>query len=393
MSRLRILIATDQWSPDRVGGSARVAADSARALASRGHEIAVLAPAVAGLAAHASENGVEVFRVLRRHGLPQTIADPIVTRHAARELRGRDFDVAVAHQSTTGAGLAAARLGTPLALVFHASAVLEMRFLRPRVSRARRLALSALEPALVGLERAAVARAAGILVLSSFSRDLLLERHPAAEAKTHTVSGGVDVAFFEEPPEPSHEVRARYRVPEDALLLATARRLEPRMGVEELIRALAQLADERVVLVVAGDGIERDNLTRLSTTLGVSDRVRLVGRIAERELRSLYAAADLFVLPTIAYEGFGMSTVEALASGTPVLGTSVGATPEILAAIDRVLLVDRADPESLAAGVRRVLPTLGPELSARCAAVARTRYAWDAVIGHWEKALRTVARN
>lgn len=392
MRQLRILVATDQWSPDTIGGSARVAADSARALVRRGHELTVLAPAAPGLPEHANEDGVEVSRVLRRRSLPQTAADPIASWYAARTLRGRRFDVIVAHQTTNAAGLAAARLGAPLLYVFHASVVLEQRYLRRRTGLGPRAARVALDPLLVGLERSTVSRAAEILVLSAFSRQVLLDRYPGAAAKTRIVRGGVDDVFFDPPPEAAAEIRRRYGVREGGLLLATARRLEPRMGVDELVRALALVDRADAVLAVAGDGMERGRLGALATELGVSDRVRLLGRIPEPELRSLYAAADLFVLPTVAFEGFGMSTVEALAGGTPVLGTAVGATPEILGDLDPSLIAPRADARSLADGIERVLPLLGPGLRTRCAAYARERYGWDAVVTLWEEAIRAVAR-
>jgi glycosyltransferase involved in cell wall biosynthesis len=385
-------VATDQWSPDTVGGSARVAADTARALARRGHELTVLAPARPDLPKHALEDGVEVSRVLRRHGAPQTVADPLATRQAARTLRGRRFDLLLAHQTTNAAGLAAARLDAPLAYVFHASVVLEQRFLRRRTGVAPRLARVALDPLLVGLERSAIARAAGILVLSSFSREVLVERYPQARGKTRVVGGGVDEAFFAAPPEPPANVRRRYDVPDGGLLLAAVRRLEPRTGVDELLRALALHAAPHVFLAIAGDGMERERLGALARELGISDRVRFLGRIPERDLRSLYAAADLCVLPTVAFEGFGMSTVEALAGGTPVLGTAVGATPEILRGLDPSLVTAHADARSLADGLERVLPLLGAELRARCAAYARTYYSWEAAIPHWEEAIRAVAR-
>jgi glycosyltransferase involved in cell wall biosynthesis len=385
-------VATDQWSPDAIGGSARVATDSARALVRRGHELTVLAPAIPGVPEQALEDGVEVARVLRRHGVPQTIADPIATRQAARTLRGRRFDIVLAHQSTNASGLAAAGLGAPLVYVFHASVVLEERFLRRRAALGPRLTRIALDPLLVGLESVAVSRAAGILVLSSFSRDVLLGRHASAAQKTHAVAGAVEDVFFAAPPKPALDVRRRYGVPDGGLLLATVRRLEPRMGVDELLRALARVDGARLVLVIAGDGIERERLGSLADELGVSSRVRFLGRIPEDELRSLYAAADLFVLPTVAFEGFGMSTVEALAAGTPVLGTAVGATPEILTGLDPMLVTPRADAQSLAAGLERVLPRLGPELRERCAAYAQANYTWDTVITRWEEAIRAVAR-
>lgn len=387
---MRILVATDQWSPDVVGGSARVAADSARALAGRGHEVVVLTPAHPGHPAVENDSGVEVRRVLRRGRFPQTLADPVLAFRHGRSLRERSFDLLLAHQATNAAGLAAARLGAPLAFVFHASVVLEMRFLRRQLTGKPRAAMYALDPALASLERAAARRAAGILVLSRFSQQLVCSRHPAAAKRVHLVGGAVDDTFFAKPSDPE-QCRARLGIP-SGLLLFTARRLEPRMGVDILIEALARIDDDRVVLAVAGSGSTWKDLTRKVQELGLQDRVRLLGHVSDDDLRSLYAAADLFVLPTVAYEGFGMSTVEALAAGTPVLGTAVGATPEILANLGPEFIVLQAEPDSLAAAVRRVLPKLGPDLRARTRRIADERYRWDNEILRWEEALLAISR-
>lgn len=384
---MRILIASDQWSPDTVGGSARVAADTARSLAARGHSVTAIVPEQPGHVARTIEAGVGVLRVLRRHGLPQTLADPYSTRRAARQL-GLEFDVLLGHQSTTASGLAAGLPGVPLVLVYHASAVLEGRFLRSRVGRGKRLGLRALDPAHVALERRSVARASRILVLSAFSRGLFDDQHPGAAARVRQVRGGVEASFLAPPLEPTDAVRARHGISPDALFLLTTRRLEPRMGLEELLAAVAIAGDPRLTLALTGDGGQRESLEKLARSLGVEQRIRFLGRVSESELRALYAAADLFVLPTVAYEGFGMSTVEALASGTPVLGTAVGATPEILAPIDEALIVPRAEAGALAEGLRRVIPRLTPELRARCADRARAEYAWESAILPWEAALQ-----
>jgi glycosyltransferase involved in cell wall biosynthesis len=387
---LRILVATDQWSPDVVGGSARLAADSARALARRGHDVVVLTLADPNLNEIGNEAGVHVMRVLRRGPFPQTLADPFSSYRHARSLRKRDFDVLLAHQTTNAAGLSAARLGAPLAFVFHASVVLEMRFLRERLSRIRGASLYALDPVLVALERTAVQRASGLFVLSRFSKELLCGRHQKARGRVHLVGGAVDDTFFAEPGDPQ-ACRERLGIPPGCLLF-TARRLEPRMGVDILIEALALIEDERVVLAVAGSGSSHEALVRRVEGLGLRHRIRLLGRVSDDDLRSLYAAADLFVLPTVAYEGFGMSTVEALAAGTPTLGTAVGATPEIVGELGTEFISQTADAETLAAAIRRVLPLLGPEVRARARLLAEGHFRWDTTIPGWENALATVAR-
>lgn len=390
VQRVRILVATDQWSPDVVGGSARVAADTAHALARLGHEVVVLTLAHRSLAEVEDVGAIEVRRVLRRGPFPQTLADPVTSFRHARSLRNRSFDLLVAHQATNAAGLSVAGLDAPLAFVFHASVALEMRFLRRRLTGMRRAALYALDPALAALEQTALRRAAGVLVLSDFSKELLRQRRPSAVERVHVVGGAVDDAFFADPPDPE-ACRVRLGIPPGTLLF-TARRLEPRMGVDVLIEAFFQLDDERVVLAVAGGGSSWNELSRQIRVLGLQSRVRLLGRVSEDDLRSLYAAADLFVLPTVAYEGFGMSTVEALAAGTPVLGTAVGATPEIVGRLGGEFVVPKAEPDALAAAIREVLPLLGPDLRARTRRLAEEQYRWDRVILRWDEALLAIAR-
>lgn len=387
---MKILVATDQWAPDVIGGSARVATDSARALARRGHEVVVIAPSQPHLPAVDLDDGLEIRRVLRRGSLPQTLADPVTSMRHTHALRHRSFDVLVGHQPTTAVGLTAGGVDAPLALVFHASLVLEMRFARSRLTGRRRTALHVLGPVFAGLERRAVRRAARILVLSSFSERLVRDLHPCSADRVRVVGGGVGDQFFSKPNDPA-ECRARLGIPE-GILLFTARRLEPRMGVDVLIDAVSKIDDDQVVLAIAGSGLLEQDLARRIRTLGLDDRIRLLGRVSEEDLRSLYAAADLFVMPTVAYEGFGMSTVEALAAGTPVIGTDVGATPELIDALGQEFVVPPADVEALADAVRRVIPTLGADLRERARSLASEHYRWDGTIEAWEKALLETAR-
>jgi glycosyltransferase involved in cell wall biosynthesis len=166
------------------------------------------------------------------------------------------------------------------------------------------------------------------------------------------------------------------------------------MGIDRLLRALSLLDRDDVTLVVAGSGSLSGALPRLAAELGLAERVLFVGRVADdSRLADWYRAADLFVLPTTAYEGFGMATVEALASGTPVVGTAVGATPEVLAPLDPRLVAASADPEPLAAAITDALGfATSDDFSARCRAHAEERYALASAIARWEEALEEARR-
>jgi glycosyltransferase involved in cell wall biosynthesis len=163
------------------------------------------------------------------------------------------------------------------------------------------------------------------------------------------------------------------------------------MGIEVLLLALLRLP-ETVDLAVVGAGTLGDTLTRLAEELGLAERVTFVGQVSEPELVDWYRAADLFVLPTIAYEGFGLVTVEALACGTPVVGTPVGATPELLTPLDPRLVASAPSDEALARAVGDALEITGPELRERCRRYACERFSWDGVADAWEEAFLDASR-
>jgi glycosyltransferase involved in cell wall biosynthesis/peptidoglycan/xylan/chitin deacetylase (PgdA/CDA1 family) len=388
---IRILVATDQWFPDVRGGVARLAAESARLLASRGHEVTVLMPRPEGPTADVAGRHLQLVRALRRGRLPHTIFDPIDTARAARNLDG-EFDVLLGHNATTAVGLLAAGLRAPLVTFFHASAVLELEFLSERAGSGKdRATAQALKPALARLERKSLAGAAGVLLLSEYTRSLLARRSPAAARRAIRIPGAVDTNHFA--PGDRSAARTRLGIGLDETVLFTVRRLVPRMGLEELVDAAAMLGDvPRLRLAVAGGGPLHDRLQQRSAASGGGKRVELLGRVADDDLADWYRAADLFVLPTLAYEGFGLVTIEALASGTPVVGTPVGATPELLTPLDERLLARGTTPEELSSAIRRGLELLSPELRLRCRSYAMEMFSWDNAIPAWEDALESAAR-
>jgi glycosyltransferase involved in cell wall biosynthesis len=386
---MRLLIAAGEWFPDRKSGYARVVTETARQLAQRGHEVTALVPSFAGAPFVVSDGSLTLRRQLRRGRLPITLTDVIDTRRHARLVAASRFDLFVAHGPTNGFGLVTARLDAPLVFVYHASTRREARFARSRLPMGReRISLLALDPPLTLYERATVARADEILVLSEYSRRLVVGDHPHAAAKVHRVSGGVDTAAFS----PGNQVEARERlgIPATRRLLLTVRRLESRMGIEELLRALFRLSGT-IDLAVVGEGTLAPTLRRVAEELGLADRVHFAGLVSEPELVDWYRAADLFVLPTVAYEGFGLATAEALACGTPVVGTPVGATPELLMPLDPRLVARAPDDEALASAITTVLGFAGPELRARCRRYTCEQFSWDRVGATWERALLEVA--
>jgi glycosyltransferase involved in cell wall biosynthesis len=151
--------------------------------------------------------------------------------------------------------------------------------------------------------------------------------------------------------------------PIDIPVLFTLRRLVPRMGLDRLLLALRQVKSEgfRFRLIVGGTGPLRSQLEALSMQLDLQDSVSFVGFVSEDVLPMMYAAADVFVLPTTALECFGLIALEALACGRPVLATPVGAIPEILKRFEPRWLAQSADTRSISDLVRSYLKSELPD--------------------------------
>src|SRR4029453_1030634 len=146
-----------------------------------------------------------------------------------------------------------------------------------------------------------------------------------------------------------------------------------------------------------GTGSLAELLKAQSRALGLELHVKFPGFVPDEALPRYYQAADAFVLPTRELEGFGLVTVEALACGTPVLGTPVGATPEILRALCPSLVFRGTAPEAMADDLERFLADMArdPDAYARLRAACREHverhYTWERASGELEGALRRLS--
>ena len=165
------------------------------------------------------------------------------------------------------------------------------------------------------------------------------------------IPNGIDLRHFAELPD-RREVRARWAVPADALVVGTVARLEPYKAVADLVRAFAALAGRwpRAMLVIAGSGPEEASLRGQVQALGLADRVRLVG--FQRDVRPVLAALDVFVLPS-RWEGLPLAALEAMAAGLPVVVTNVAGSRDLIRHERTGLVVPAGDVGALAVAIER----------------------------------------
>jgi glycosyltransferase involved in cell wall biosynthesis len=163
-----------------------------------------------------------------------------------------------------------------------------------------------------------------VIVLSEFMKQQVIATHGITPKSITVVPGAADPAMFY-PPQDRNEIRRELKLPENRTILFTVRNLVPRMGLEHLLEAMTMLGEEQrdLLLLIGGDGQLRSRLEEHILSKGLHDAVRLLGFVPEDQLAKYYQASDLVVMPTLQLEGFGLVTVEALACGTPVMGTPV----------------------------------------------------------------------
>ena len=396
---MRVLLAATSTLPDRMGGSERVIWHLARGLVARGHEPRILVPRLRRDLPRASEvEGIAIFRYEDPFHSFATLYLPSV-QLARRAIRTSVHtwrpDVVHAHHGI--AGLAGALAGAgPRCYTFHGPWHLEFlyevvnRREMPWLKRSTRSLWVPVKAALASrIERAAITRSERVIALSRFSMTQLAEIHGVAGPRVRLIPGGVDLKRFT-PTIDRRAARLRLGLPPDGPLLLSVRRLVPRVGLEVLLQSLTALPG--VTLVIGGSGWLRPRLERLAAEHHISDRVRCTGFIDDEDLPRYYHAADLVVLPSVALEGFGLITLEALACGTPVVATAEGGASDVLGPFEPSWLADEATPEALARVISRVLDRAAadPTVRERCRAHAEA-YSWDRAAREYEEIYRSLS--
>jgi glycosyltransferase involved in cell wall biosynthesis len=205
------------------------------------------------------------------------------------------------------------------------------------------------------VERTLARRASRIIAITEALARFQVERVGLPADKVEVIHYGLDG-----PPEP-WGANPPDDVPDGARVLLAVCRLEPQKGLDVAVRALPEIrrSHPEAVLVVLGEGPERDRLAELAPELDVP--VFLLGRVPD--VTAWLRRADLLVHP-VRWEGFGLALLEAMLTSLPVVATRVSSIPEIVVDGETGVLVPADDANALADAVGRVLEEPG-ELGAR----------------------------
>jgi glycosyltransferase involved in cell wall biosynthesis len=355
--------------PPYWSGTGVVVLNLAQALARRGHDVHVFTP-VTKSNRHQAYDLVTVHKQSTFFRIGQAPLTPGI-------LLARGFDLYHLHfPYYFGAELACVNStlrGIPLIITYHNDVVkpglpgklvsLHSRYLAPLILQ----------------------KASYICVMSDqFRKTSPLLRAFASSEKLMIIPQGVDVQQFtpDGTRESTRELAGRSRY---ILFVRSLDQAHYHSGLSYLLSAMVKVEPD-YNLVVVGDGSLRKDYERESAHLGISDRVRFLGSVPNRELPSIYASASAFVLPSEETENASVVLMEAMACGIPVIATDVGGTRDIVRSNLDGLLVPPRDADVLASAINLILAS--PDLADRMGSAARERVvkesSWDSVAAKYD---------
>jgi glycosyltransferase involved in cell wall biosynthesis len=302
-----------------------------------------LAPSMEMLAAVCFDD--RIAGELRREGVPTSILGPVRLRRPdsvwrarqalSRLLAGDHFDVAVCHQAWPLAifGSVVKAAGLPLVSWMH------------------------MAPAGHWIDRLAARVEPDLIVCNSRFTASLLSPTPARVAVAYAPVAAVTHVWHARARSP--QIRQELNTPANDVVLIQVSRMEAMKGQMVFLEALARLGDGPSWTCWQIGGAQRpfeqrylDSLRAAAERLGVSARVRFVGERAD--VSDLLSASDIYCQPNLAPEGFGLTFVEAMASGLPVVTTAIGGALEIIDDSCGVL-VPHGDAAGMSASVAAAL--------------------------------------
>jgi len=288
-------------------------------------------------------------------------------------------------------------LGVPVAYIMHGITPWELRSARAAVARWRdwinvfRLFLVLVRERLLPAHSNADVDA--MLAVSEELACAIRIEWPHRKERVYTVVNGVDSELFRPDPEGGRSLRTTHGIGDEEVVVLMAGRLAREKGCHLALQALSRLAmKDSVRLVIAGTGPERERLERASRELGLSARVLFLGHVEWSLLPRWYAACDLFLLPTLRWEGLPMSVVEALSCGRPVIASRIGGVPS--AVMDGVTgeLIEAGDTEALTEALARMVadPRRRMEMGHAAREDAKSRLSQERMVEQTIEVLRRI---
>jgi L-malate glycosyltransferase len=237
------------------------------------------------------------------------------------------------------------------------------------------------DPSFFPITKFSIEKSDGLSAVSQYLRSETMSAFGCTGCRIEVIPNFIDPAVYDRA---RYEPQLRDQIDAGRKVLIHISNFRPVKRVREVVQIYARVARQiPSVLVMVGDGPDRVLAEQEARDLGVADRVYFLGKL--ESVAPLLASADLFLLPTQS-ESFGLSALEALATGVPVVGARAGGLPEVVRDGETGALCVGGDVEGMA---QAAIELLGDAerwhaASTLAAADARERFSMDAVVAQYE---------
>ncbi len=369
---MKILIASDLHWPT-VNGVATFSRNLARGLADHGHEVLVIAP---------SQTGKKYKEVDGNYAIVRTAAVPfpfyqnfMISISPYREVKKaiNEFQPDVIHiQMQLMIGQAVMKygnkIGIPIVSTNHAMPENLMDNLRLLAPVARPINY------MLKLYGARFHSKSDYVTLPTQAAiDMFGSAVDKVATPIEAVSNGIDLSRFKVS-KPSTEIINKFKIPTEYPIISYIGRLDAEKHLSVLIRAFERvLKTTKAHLLIVGFGTDSDNLKLLAYELGLSDQITFTGRVSDEEIMALHKVGTVYCMPSPA-ELQSIATLEAMASGQPIVAVDAGALSELCQDGRNGFLCDQDDDEQIADRLLKIIsdPKLRQKMSNESVKIADT---------------------
>ncbi|MFA4646420.1 glycosyltransferase family 4 protein [Pyrococcus kukulkanii] len=380
---MRVALVSDWYYP-KVGGVASHMHHLAKYLKERGHDVAIVTNDLkTGKEKELEELGIELRKV------PGAVS-PIVginltySLKSNKELGGylNDFEVIHSHHAFTPLALKAMKAGRKLGKATLLTTHSISFYHESSLWKALGLTFPLFSHYLSFLHK---------IIAVSNSAKAFIEHF--TDVPVEVIPNGVDDELFK-PLSEDEKADVKEKLGLEGRVVLYVSRMSPRKGPHVLLNAFQRIVEEidDVTLVMVGTGEMLPFLKAQAKFLGIERRVRFLGYVPGEILPKLYASADVFVLPSITSEAFGIVILEAMASGVPVVATTVGGIPEVVRESESGILVPPGDEVALKRAIIKILSdkNLANKLGKAGRKAVEKEYSWKVVVEKIEKVYEEV---
>ena len=362
---MRIAFITFEYPPFIIGGAGIYAINITRELAKLGHEVTVFTPQIDSIKSVDNTENVKVCRIALNDNLPfRALQFWLKLPKAIMNIESSNkFDII--HFNWLSYWFLKNKLSeAPNVVTIHHLVTDAIKFNdMSRISRLKDIS-GENNFVLPLIEKRCIKCADKIISISKFTKNRVIKNYKLKSEKIDVIYLGFDLkeqAFTEKKLE---ESRKQFGMPQKPVILFVGRVDDHRKGLDVLLGSFKNVLEKiDCILMVVGKGDQNEART-LAASMGFLDNVFFTGFVDDTTLKKCYQLCDIYVVPS-RLEGFGLTVLEAIAAGKPVVATNVGAIPEIIEYAENGILVESENIDSISNAICTILQNGMPASNVR----------------------------